>query len=321
VVDREFSVQEPARSDECREFPSGLQVQFFIPEQTMTTNGPFDFFEKLAVVNQLVRTVILVAFTGLLGVGGYWGYYRYVKPAQELEGVRAEFERVSLELAQSQRQIEQQEAELLKLTQENDRLTTSLRLIKVDRRLAYLTVTDTGPDPATGLPLMKVLFTEVDADGRQVGARRVFTLQGTLLNIDCWLAKFEDKYIEQADMVRGTSLCIIRGIRGDRDTDLQTIDSGVAYQEATAPDPRPAVYQSLGAISDLEQKIWSDFWRVANDTAMQQELGLRAVHGQVNYIQVEAGGTYQLDLRASDGGSIRRVNNPPPIALPNPDDA
>jgi hypothetical protein len=287
----------------------------------MTTNGPFDFFEKLAVVNQLVRTVILVTMTGLLGVGGYWGYYRYVKPAQELAGVRAEFERVSGELAESQKQIEQQQVQLRQMTEENDRLTTSLRLIKVDRRLAYLTVTDTGPDPETGIPLMKVLFTEVDLEGRAVGPRRVFTLQGTLLNIDCWLAKFEDKYIEQADMVRGTSLCIIRGIRGDRDTALQAIDTGVAYQDATAPDPRPAVYQTLGTISDLEQKIWSDFWRVANDTQMQQELGLRAVHGQVNYIQVEAGATYQLDLRASDGGSIRRVDSPPLIALPNPDDA
>jgi hypothetical protein len=136
------------------------------------------------------------------------------------------------------------------------------------------------------------------------------------------LAKFEDKYIEQADLVRGTSLCIIRGIRGDKDAGLQSIDGGTAYADALPEggDPRPPAYQTLGQISDLEQKIWSDFWRVANDNKLQQELGLRAVHGQVNYIQVEAGATYQLDLRASDGGSIRRVEQPPAVALPQPDD-
>lgn len=292
-------------------------------EPTMNANGPFDFFQKLAVLNQLFRSLLLLLFTGLLGWAGFYGYYQYVKPAQELESVRAEFARVQEQLAQSQQTVEQQALELRQLTEENDRLTTSLRLVKVDRRLAYLTVTDTGPDPETGLPVMKVLYTEVDTEGRQVGARRVFTLQGTLLNVDCWLAKFEDKYIEQADLVRGSSLCIIRGIRGDRDSSLQEIDQGAVYAEKTEPgaDPRPPIYQSQGRLSDLEQKVWSDFWRVANDTGLQQELGLRAVHGQVNYIQVESGATYQLDLRASDGGSIRRVDQPPAIALPRPDDA
>lgn len=290
----------------------------------MTAEGPLDFIQRLAVLNQAVRTFMLLALTGLLGYGGYYGYQRYVVPARELETVRADFERVQNELLESRKQIEQQTIEIKKLSDENDRLTTSLRLIKVDRRLAYLTVTDMGPDPETGETLMKVLFTEVDLDGRQVGKRRVFSLKGGLLNVDCWLAKFEDKYIEQADLVRGTSLCIIRGIRGDKDTGLQSIDEGAAYADALpggdGADPRPPAYQTLGQISDLEQKIWSDFWRVANDNQLQQELGLRAVHGQVNYIQVEAGATYQLDLRASDGGSIRRVDQPPAVALPQPDD-
>lgn len=290
----------------------------------MTAQGPLDFIQRLAVLNQAVRTLMLLSLTGLLGYGGYYGYHQYVLPARELESVRADFERVQSELSESRKQIEQQTVEINKLSEENDRLTTSLRLIKVDRRLAYLTVTDMGPDPETGEALMKVLFTEVDLDGRQVGKRRVFTLKGALLNVDCWLAKFEDKYIEQADLVRGTSLCIIRGIRGDKDTDLQSIDEGAAYMDAIpgrdGSDPRPPAYQTLGQISDLEQKIWSDFWRVANDNQLQQELGLRAVHGQVNYIKVEPGATYQLDLRASDGGTMRKVDQPPAVALPQPDD-
>ena len=291
----------------------------------MTASGPFDFFQKLALLNQLVRTVMLLAVAGLVGFGSYFGYHKYVKPALELESVRANLDKAHADLAEVQKKVAEQQVRIEELGIENDRLTTSLRLIKVDRRLAYLTVTDTGQDPETGDPLMKVLFTEVDMDGRQVGIRRIFTLQGKLLNVDCWLAKFDDRYIEQADLIRGSSLCIIRGIKGDLDVELQPIDSGAAYpdpdSETSNPDNRPAIYQSMGAISDLEQKIWNDFWQVANDPGLQQELGLRAVHGQVNYIQVEAGATYQLDLRASDGGSIRRIEQPPAIALPKPDDA
>jgi hypothetical protein len=293
----------------------------------MNSSNRSDFFQKLSVVNQLIRTTLLLAVAGGIGAGGYWAYYEYVLPAQELASVKEQFEQVNLDLIATKRQLEAQSVQLQQLADENDRLQTSLRLVKVDRRLAYLTVTDTGQDPESGEAIMKVLFTEVDSNGKQVGDRRVFTLRGTLLNVDCWLAKFDDQYIEKADLVRGASLCIIRGIRGDRDVALQGIDEGIAYPDPEAAqadqpaDSRPAIYQSLGAISDLEQKIWSDFWRVANDNALQQELGLRAVHGQVNYIMAEPGATYQLDLRASDGGSIRKVDQPPVIALPNPDDA
>jgi len=285
-------------------------------------SGPIGFFQKLSVLNQLLRTGLVLILTGVVGGGAYLGYERYVKPAQELATIKADLQRIHGELAEAQETVQQQRVEIGQLNAENDRLTTSLRLIKVDRRLAYLTVTDTGLDPETGIPLIKVLFTEVDEAGKQVGPRRVFTLQGTLLNVDCWLAKFDDKYIEEADLLRGSTLCIIRGIRGDRDQELQLIDQGTAYPDKHDPrDQRPDAYRSLGDTSDLEQKIWSDFWRVANDVQQQEALGLRAVHGQVNYIQVEAGATYQLDLRASDGGSLRRIERPPTIALPTPDDA
>jgi hypothetical protein len=269
----------------------------------MNSSNRSDFFQKLSVVNQLIRTTLLLAVAGGIGAGGYWAYYEYVLPAQELASVKEQFEQVNLDLIATKRQLEAQSVQLQQLADENDRLQTSLRLVKVDRRLAYLTVTDTGQDPESGEAIMKVLFTEVDSNGKQVGDRRVFTLRGTLLNVDCWLAKFDDQYIEKADLVRGA------------------YPDPEAAQADQPADSRPAIYQSLGAISDLEQKIWSDFWRVANDNALQQELGLRAVHGQVNYIMAEPGATYQLDLRASDGGSIRKVDQPPVIALPNPDDA
>jgi len=275
------------------------------------------FFEKLATINQALRTGIILAATAGVGYGGYLGYDRYIKPAMELESVKEEFSKVAAELETARATMLQQAQQIGVLEHDIDRLSTSLRLIKVDSRLAYLTVTDAAPDPETGEPMMKVLFTEVDKDDNAVGLQRIFTLRGKLMNVDCWLVKFQDKYVEQADLVRGASLCIIRGIKGDLDTAIQTIDQGVPYSgKGPVPDNRPATYRSMGDISELEQKIWSDFWSVANDPKKQEEMGIRANHGQVNYVQVEAGKTYRLDLRASDGGTLKVVDSPPAIALP-----
>lgn len=281
------------------------------------------FFEKLATINQALRTGIVLAATAGIGYGGYWGYDRYIKPALELESVKEEYGKVAAELETARATMLQQQQQIGSLEKDNDRLSTSLRLIKVDTRLAYLTVTDLAPDPETGEPMMKVLFTEVDGDDKPVGFQRVFTLRGKLLNVDCWFVKFNDKYIEQADIARGASLCVIRGIKGDLDSELQAIDQGTPYSGGSPAsgagalvDNRPATYRSMGETSEFEQKIWADFWSVANDVKKQEEMGIRANHGQVNYVQVEAGKTYRLDSRASDGGTLKVVDPPPAIALP-----
>lgn len=276
-------------------------------------------FTRLDTMNQTFRTGLMLVITAGVGYGGYFGYNRFVKPAIELDSVRDERDKLADELEATREVVGRQKQQIGSLEKENERLATSLRLIKVDRRMAYLTITQltekTDDKPAS----MTVLFTEVDPDGRKIDTQRVFKLTGNLLSVDCWLAKFDDKYIESADIARGSSLCIIRGIKGHPDAELQAIDQGIPVAGEVDPntDLRPAAYRTEGGMSDLEKKIWSDFWNVANDSQLQKEMGIRAVHGQVNYIQVkEVGAVYELDLRASDGGTIRKIENPPAVALP-----
>lgn len=290
------------------------------------------FLKKLETMNQTIRTFLMLVITGAVGFGGYLGYDRLVKPAMQLDEVRVERDKLAEELkasegviAQQKGVISHQQETIGTLEKENERLATSLRLIKVDRRLAYLTITSLREATETEKASMTVLFTEVDENGKAIETPRLFELDGNLLSVDCWLAKFQDKYIESADLARGSSLCIIRGIKGSQQAEFQPIDEGVPYlpdEENPNLDPRPAAYRSQGQISELEQKIWSDFWTVANDLEMQEELGIRAVHGQVNYIEVkEVGAVYKLELRASDGGTIKKVDNPPAVALPKMDAA
>lgn len=281
-------------------------------------------FQRLDTMNQTFRTGLMLAVTAGVGYGGYVGYDRFVKPAMELETMRDERDRLSDELEQVRGVVSVQKQQIGQLEKDKDRLTTSLRLIKLDRRLAYLTVLALQPASEGKAETMTVMFTEVDAQGKRVDTPRIFQLDGHLLSVDCWLAKFDDKYIETADLARGATLCIIRGIKGAPGSEFQPIDAGVPYlpNGDLAADPRPAVYRTQGQLSELEKQVWGDFWNVANDPDKQKELGIRANHGQVNYIEVqEVGAVYQLDLRASDGGTIRKIDNPPAVALPEPDAA
>ena len=72
---------------------------------------------------------------------------------------------------------------------------------------------------------------------------------------------------------------------------------------------RPGIYQD-DRKSDFEQKIWSDFWGVSNDPHLQNELGIRASHGQTTYIEAKEGKTYQVEIRASGSMGLKIVNEP-----------
>ena len=62
-------------------------------------------------------------------------------------------------------------------------------------------------------------------------------------------------------------------------------------------------------MSEFEQKIWDDFWEVANSKAKQDELGIRAIHGEALSIKAMKGNTYYIDLRASGGLSLKPASD------------
>jgi len=59
-----------------------------------------------------------------------------------------------------------------------------------------------------------------------------------------------------------------------------------------------------GPLKSAIDKIWNDFWVIANDPKEAEQMGIRAAHGQAVSIKVQAGKSYRLMLRASDGLSI-----------------
>ena len=147
----------------------------------------------------------------------------------------------------------------------------------------------------------RVRFTEFDEFGDPIGPSKDFTLRGDRMYVDCWIVTFDDKYVEQADALRSASMCVFKGIYGDLDgpNESQPLDDD-------SSEGYPVAY-SAGDRSEFADQIWGDFWRLANDEVSQKELGIRAAYGQANYMRVEPGKTYRVNVRSSGGGSLEPV--------------
>ena len=254
-----------------------------------------NFMNNVKTINSSVRTLLIVGVCGVVGYFGYFGYENYVKPSQDAKQAIAD-------LATLKDEFEQQRKQLKTVNELNERLATSMKLLKVDKRVANIKVLSTETDQ-DGNPLMDVSFTEVDADGQEVGIAKNYTIKGTKFYVDGWIVAFEDKYVEQADELRGASLFVFKSIYGDGETprDAQRLDDD--------SQARPGIYED-DRKSEFEQKIWSDFWGVSNDPHLQHELGIRASHGQTTYILGQEGKTYQVELRASGSMGLKIVNEP-----------
>lgn len=247
------------------------------------------FMQTLATVNSTVRTLLAFVVVSLLGAGGWYGYSTYHKADLELKAKDEE-------LALKEKRISALETDLQVQKQKIQKLETALRLLKVDHRLARITVLDQQTN-ASGQTTTEVEFVEIDDQGHPIDSPKKFTINGKMVHVSCWLVKFDDSYVETAAIDRSTTLCLFKSLYGDAQKPMD----GFSLDKAGT---RPGVYNRGGQASDFEQQIWSDFWNIANDESKSKALGIRAAHGQSVIIEARAGKQYKILLRASDGLSI-----------------
>lgn len=277
--------------------------------------------ESVRTINSVARTIVAVVLVGGAVFGGWWGYRIYnaqslaaeesaaalAEATKKVQHVQEQLVEKQQELQAAQQRIGEQKKELAEKQKEIERLGTALRLLKVDHRLARLTVLDQKKDETSGELSTVVEFTELGDDGQSLDQPRRFEINGDLIYVDNWIVKFDDKYVEQAAIDRSTSLVLFRRIFGER----QQPYNGFPLDHSQGP---PAAYVRGGRVSELEKKIWADFWGIANDEAKAKELGIRAAHGQAISIKAQKGKSYRILLRASDGLSIvPEMDAPSPV--------
>jgi hypothetical protein len=146
-----------------------------------------------------------------------------------------------------------------------------------------------------------------------VAPPREFVLKGKgkSINVDTWVCKFQDKHVETADVLRGASICLFKRIYGEFSNPEDAVQLDV-------PGALPSGYSHGKEVSEFEQQIWDNFWNIANDPKKAEELGIKANHGEVIYTESTPGKTWRVDLRASDGLSIKPLKDdePDPFAKP-----
>lgn len=276
--------------------------------------------ESLATINSLLRTGLATLAVALVCAGAYYGYRVYnandlalQEKDQQLATVRNELRAKDDLLEQRQRELAAKDGEIAELhvtvrekEEKIQKLDTALRLLKVNHRVAWLTVVDQEVDPETNELFTTGRFVEVNDKGEPLGAPREFRVRGDVVYIDNWVVKFDDQYVERAEIDRSTSLVLFRRIFGE----AQTPKDGILLDPVGA---RPQAYGSGGVISDFEKQIWEDFWTIANDETRARELGIRAAHGEAPSMKLQKGKSYKIQLRASDGLSITPDSGPPPI--------
>ena len=264
--------------------------------------------ETVQTFNSVVRTLLLATLMIVGGVVGWQGYSLYYQPRKLLEEQKQELSRVQAELDTTQEQLKQRDTELLevrdelaKKTEELERAELARRLLKMRHRVARLRVVDQVRDPNSEQVSTTVEFYEVNEEGAPISDRKeTYVLQGDQIFIECLVAKFEDKYIEREALDRSTAICLIQRIWGNS----QSADEGHAIEDATTS---PTSYRRGGQMSELEERIWSDFWTIANDPQLAAELGIRAAHGSAPNTKVQKEALYELELRSTGEFTLKRL--------------
>jgi hypothetical protein len=115
--------------------------------------------ETFGVVNTTLRTLLMLILVGGAAVGGYKLYDVYNEPRKQLADKQAELDAAEISLRKAATDLEARQKEVMNLTAEVEkqaaqieRLDVAMRLLKVRKRLARLTVLNQQPVTAADAP-------------------------------------------------------------------------------------------------------------------------------------------------------------------------
>jgi hypothetical protein len=225
----------------------------------------------LRAVLKLSIAVFLLTVSGL----GVWQYRKYTAEQRQIADLRREKE-------QLQKQTEQ-------LQQVVTRLTT-------EKRVAEILVTERGTD-AAGVPVSNLLFVEYAKDGATLPPRQ-FTVRGDHVHVDGLVVEFASDFIQKDDPLRGHSILLFDKIygSGQQPMNAERIDS---------PGTIPDLYRGASAdVSQFEQELWTNFWRLADDEKFRAEKGVKVANGKSIYGPFRTDRLYTITLDATGKMSV-----------------
>jgi len=193
------------------------------------------------------------------------------------------------------RKIAAMEQENRKLQDQKIKLEQVVRTLGEETRVAEVLVTDqtTGPD---GVLRTTLLFVEYAKDGSALPAR-TFTIEGKTAHVDALVIKFDGKFVENRDALRGHSIALFYRIFGEN----QNPSTGARID---TPDVVPPIYRGTGLDPEteaFERELWKNFWKLVDDERYRNEMGVRVAQGESPWGPFEKDRLYTITVE-SDGG-------------------
>ena len=188
------------------------------------------------------------------------------------------------------------EAELQRQQERAEQLRLVVQRLGVERRVADVIVTD--QKTVAGVLRTEILFVEYAPDGHSLPARR-FTLEGKTIHLDAEVVKFDGKFIEDNDPLRGHSVALFTRLYGETQTPAEAFhvdEPGSVPEVYRSPDPKVAAFQ---------QELWQNFWRLADDADYRTRMGVRIAQGEGVWRPFEPGRLYTITLESAGGLNIR----------------
>ena len=212
------------------------------------------------------RSVVGLGLVGLIGAAGVGAYWKYTEKDRLIEAQK----RVIAELG-----------------------------VKLDRAWAEELVADVRVLSVKD-GQMALTFVQYQPGTEEAALTKSMTLPGEELYIDALVVKFDRKFVDAGDGLRGKSLLLFRRAFGDRQKPVE----GVPLFRQGNDSVIPEALQVDSQPSDFEREIWTRFWEYANDPDKARDQGIRIAQGEAPHVKAVAGQVYKLTLRASGGLEI-----------------
>jgi hypothetical protein len=177
----------------------------------------------------------------------------------------------------------------------NEQLKQVIERLGGERRVADVIVTEQKTDG--GKTATTLLFVEYARDGSTLPARR-FTIDGDIGYFDAMVIKFDGKFVEQNDPLRGRSLALFTRLYREN----QPPEKGLRIDE---PNRIPDVYRGAEPfVQEFERELWSNFWKLADDESYRREMGVRVAQGEAVWTKFQPDRLYTLTLESNGGLNV-----------------
>lgn len=172
--------------------------------------------------------------------------------------------------------------------------------LEADSRIAEVMVTDVTFNPIIQNHQTTIKFLEYDTSG-QPQPPKYFTFSGNIIQFQSLVIRFDDKFVEAGDLLRGKSIYLFWKV-------FMLDGKNTQEYPLSAVNEVPEGYKINGPRNLLEERLWKEFWAYALDgkkakregikNAQIEAPGTRFVPGMIYTLRIEHDGGIRIDAQA-----------------------